>query len=518
MSSGISPVDRPSRLTDVPLFDIPPEDVRILGDLNAEHHHTTPIFKLVDSTEPPKLYYPCHKAQTLQTDENNSQIKPMNWTLPGKGEVGTREVFGKTYTCGDRLRIEACFKGDYIKSVPCHCHRLSCPICYPDTIHRAVVDRLVPKLQSYAMIREAEGSSVYLYHVVLSEPPRVGVEHTWNKNAYDNNRRTARRLLKKLGSLGGAMFFHPFRHPAKGSTVWREGPHYHCLAYFDHPLTVDDLTGKISDFHDSTGWICKVVRALDETPEYLRMFPDAVGGVVEPSDIGGIATYILSHVGVSDSAKSVSYFGDVSRISEVETLTMISPDQSDPDSFVYCPGCGRALYDYEHEARRHIFDQSYTPVPLLEARKIHVWSRLTKKETETVLYEAVNNPPPNLGDTSARFMIAHAFLVDPRFIVMDDLGNVLGPDAPFMEESGGLGMELGMIRQLATLPRRWLPDDGGRSRCTIASIRELLPVCAVRVGGFPTIPYAIVRLGAYGYVQRAGGWLGGSLPRLPFSS
>ena len=490
MSSDISSVVGPSRLADVPLYDIPPEDVRILGDLHAEHHHSTPIFKLVDSTEPPKLYYPCHKAQTLQTDEINSQIKPMNWTLPGKGEVGSRTVFGHTYTCGDRLRVEVCPGADYIKSVPCHCHRLDCPVCYPDTIHRAVMDRLTPKLLSYSMIRQAEGSPTYLYHVVLSEPPKVGVEHTWNKRAYDNNRRTARRLLKKgLGSLGGAMFFHPFRHPPKGSTVWREGPHYHCLAYFDHPLTVDDLTGKIADFHDRTGWICKVVRALDETPEYLRMFPDAVGGVVEPSDIGGIATYLLSHVGVSDSAKSYSYFGELDRVSEVETLTMISPSQSDPDSYVHCPGCGKALYDFDREILKHFRDPSHIPVPLMEPRKIHVWSRLSKRETETLLYEAVNNPPPECSRSSARFSIAYMFMTDPRFIVMDDLGNVLDPEAPYMEDPGELGREDGLTRYLASLPRRWMiGDDGGRSRWSNVSItltRTALPGYAVHVGGSP---------------------------------
>ena len=474
-----------SDLVDIPLANWEFEDVLIVGDVNAEHERTTKIFDRVRPTQAPSTYYlSCLTAKTLQTVYTPQTIKtaPMRWNLPGKGETVTRMRHGHPYTCGDRLLVEACPNADYIRSVHSHCNRYDCPICHPDTINRRVREGIVPKLQAYSMLRKAEGRPAYLYHIVLSEPPKVGAEHTWCKHAYDNNRRTMRRLLKDgLESLGGAFFFHPFRWPPEGHKVWKVGPHYHCLAYFDHPLTVDDLTGEVVDFHDRTGWVCKVTRAEDEAPDYLRMFPDAIGGVVEPSDIGAIATYLLSHVGIADHVRAtkqkkdgtwteydtslsnaVYYFGEVASVSETDTNAIVSVSPSDPDSFVYCPSCGKALYDYERGLHPHFNNPSFVPVPLMEARRLHTWSMLSKKETEAFLYDSVNNPRPEWRGLSTRVLIAYAFIHDPRFIVMDDTGVVIGPDDPFLDDLGGFGEKDGLTKYLASQPRRWKIEDGGR--------------------------------------------------------
>lgn len=486
ISSVVGPSRSPSRLADIRIFDIPPETVRSIGDQNSQVQHVGKIFGLVRSTErpAPKLYYPCLEAQTSQLAKIRSKSEyakeRMDWDLPGKGEVNTKEINGRVYTCGERVRVETCPDTHYIKSVPCHCHKISCPICFDDAIRRAVRERLTPKFDNYSILRESEGKRTYTYHVELSLPAKKAAGLTWYKNGFDNNRRTAIRLLTEdIGALGGALFFHPFREPPKNQTVWRVGPHYHAILCFDHPVTAGFLNDFIPEFQERTGWVCHFIRATEDPSEELRMFPDVIGGTLDHDGINTVATYVLSHVGVSarvpcvkkDSTKmvalanSVYYFGEIVSVSEIDSHTIVRASSDEPLSYVRCPYCSKPLYDYDQELIRHYHHPSYTPVPLLESRKIHVWSMLSKAESRRFSDDFVIDHSGEFPDARTTFIVAYAYAHDSRFRVYDDMGNRIPPDSPIWDDRGGLDLfgryTDGLAKYLGSLPNRFRYDDSG---------------------------------------------------------
>lgn len=503
-------------------FDsIPSSDVDFLADQNADYCSDSPIFDQVSATSAPKLYYKIFKNPAIRgkspTDNNASDLSEgseiIPWDLPDKGETKTVWIHDKKYregrefTCGDRRMVEACARGDYVISRRYHCGRVACPVCWRNEISRAANDRIVPKLTAYSVLKEREGSPVFLYHVVLSQPPQIAASKTWNREDFNKNRTTAQRLVCKLGALGGTMFFHPFRRPKDGASEWRVGPHYHVLAFFDHMITKAELAELIPASYAESGWVAKFPHASEELAGY-EMFEEVAGGLLSLDKVGGLVRYLMSHMGVAEETNIRAYihFGEVYHVSKKSSETPISAGSL--PSNVRCPECEQSnIYDYHHELERyHRSGGAYYPQPLQEARHVYVWSRLPQRVVDDLRRRREDSDPEYL------YFPERFFIDRPReFVVFDDCGDVIPPDAPYLsgpaardmlalhlqginrrEFSRGRMSKWGRIRWASAI----IPSGGAASAAFAAHAG---PTQSVACSGMPRR--------RHGYARHAGAWL-----------
>ena len=503
------------------LETMPSAEVYDLADRNAEYCAESPIFDQVSATSAPKLYYKTSKNPAIRakspTDNNLGEApegpQPIPWNLPDKGEEKApvyvhdkkyRE--GREFHCGDRRHVEACARGDYLISRNYHCGRIACPKCWRNAISRAVNDRILPKLTAYAVIKEREGSPVFPYHVVLSQPPQIAAGNTWNREDFNKNRKEAQRLLSKLGGIGGVMFFHPFRKPKDGASVWRVGPHYHAIVFFDHPITKAELAEKIPASYAANGWIVKFPHASEELPGY-EMFEEVAGGLLSLDKVGGLVRYLMSHMGVAEETniRAYCYFGDCYNVCKRDSETPIAAPSL--PSIVCCPECEQSnLYDYREIIRYRRSNLEYQPEPLMEDRRVFVWSRWSDDDVQRLRARR--------GDLNPEYdyFPERVFLDRPRdFVVFDDCGNVIPPDAPYLSYASGRDMLALHLRGLnkrefsrgrmsnwgrIRWPSAIIPSGGVASA---ASAAHAGPIQSAACSGMPRRKH--------GYARHAGAWL-----------
>lgn len=200
----------------------------------------------------------------------------ISWFLPAQGAARKGG-----YVCGNflRRRTYGCPEGHEVHAVRCTCHKLSCPVCYPDAVRRMaerIVNTMGPALQLH-------DGALKLHHVIVSPPQEWAEGLAGSKAGFSYLKGQAWGVLEKCGSAGATVMFHPYRGN-EGSKVWRVGPHFHAVS-----------AGWIDSSRAPPGW---VVKDMGELPAD-RLFP--------------LAYYIVSHAGVPEGwdgkYKAVNYFG-----------------------------------------------------------------------------------------------------------------------------------------------------------------------------------------------------------------
>lgn len=159
----------------------------------------------------------------------------------------------------------------FVKTFQKCCFRASCELCVKKWAGRES-NKATRRIEKYSKL-----SGKPAKHVVVSVP-------TWLHNLdHKTMKKEAYRILKKVGSIGGAMIFHPFRFN-KLEQFWYYSPHFHIVGF-----------GWIDGTHElynKEGWVVKNL-GLRKSVFYTFL-------------------YQLSHCGIKEKTHSLVWFGDLS--------------------------------------------------------------------------------------------------------------------------------------------------------------------------------------------------------------
>lgn len=228
-------------------------------------------------------------------DTNGKEICYNGWRLPStqpkKDDCGDWKFKG----CLDvKAHKNSEFKGKvFVKTFQKCCFRASCELCVKKWAGRES-NKATRRIEKYFKL-----SGKPPKHIVVSVPNWLhNLDHkTMKKEAY--------RILKKVGAIGGAMIFHPYRFN-KELKIWHYSPHFHILGF--------GWVDGTDELYHKEGWVVKNL-GLRKSVFYTFL-------------------YQLSHCGIKEKTHSVVWFGDLS----YSKLKM----EKEPETDV-CPICNAKL-------------------------------------------------------------------------------------------------------------------------------------------------------------------------------
>src|SRR3972149_647770 len=237
---------------------------------------------------------------------NWDKVEYQGWHLPAVSESHSWCGLWKTVGClQDRLHTKL-GKGRvyYVKHYQRSCYRSSCKICYLKWIARQA-NNATKRIETYSM----KNNNKKPIHLILCIPP----------SQHDNPVKVLRQRMShilKLGKIeGAAVVFHPFRFN-RTQRQWYPSPHFH-LVGFGNEYEIRNAFGRY-------GWF---VKDVGERRSVFQTF-----------------CYILSHCGVQQRYKSVTWFGGVSYSNlQVEKEPKITK----------CPICGGGFEEIYYAGEVH---------------------------------------------------------------------------------------------------------------------------------------------------------------------
>lgn len=250
--------------------------------------------------------------------------------LPSQGEplIDCGEVRAKAW-CPDCQT----FKHELLN----YCSRSECPTCSLNTAAKAAI-RITERMQSYLELLVDHKKNARLSHVTFSQHPD-------DYSDFKSMRKRLYQVMKRAGVRGACVIFHPFRfRDFEGNEVpWKhcslnpnaEGPVIDSIRlYSPHWHTIG--TGWLipsDEFEERTGWIYKKHGTLDSR-----------------DDVFYCASYLVSHMGINDAVRSITYMGECSY-----NRMVIESEWVDQEP-VLCPDCGCQLilhYNQHVDIDRH---------------------------------------------------------------------------------------------------------------------------------------------------------------------
>jgi len=181
----------------------------------------------------------------------------------------------------------------YIKSFQKSCYRAACEMCYKKWMARDS-NKATRRIEVYE--RKSDDSAK---HIIVSPPSWI------HHKPVRELRKEAYKVLKKVGAIGGALIYHPFRYN-KDFRRWYFSPHFHIVGF--------GWISNVSEMYHKDGWVVKNKGLRDST--FATFY------------------YQLSHAGVKHGYHTITWFGDLS-YSKLKV-------EEDPNSD-QCPLCGAKL-------------------------------------------------------------------------------------------------------------------------------------------------------------------------------
>jgi len=259
-----------------------------------------------------QLAYPASKQSKLEIFEdfhlltNWNDIQQNGFCLPGTKEQ--RDFCGLWQTKGclnDREHRRLGFGNKiFVKQYQRSCFRAVCKICYSKWLGRQA-NKATRRIKKYEELTRKNAK-----HIIVSPPSWL-----YGKDVKEL-KKDVYRILKKVGCVGGALIYHPFRFN-KEKRLWYFAPHFHVMGF-------GWIIGEnVSEVYKENGWIVKNKGFRDSTFQTFY--------------------YQLSHCGIKKHFHSLIWFGDLS-YSKLKI-------EKEPDSGT-CPACKRKLvpiyYDGVH--------------------------------------------------------------------------------------------------------------------------------------------------------------------------
>lgn len=240
-----------------------------------------------------------------------SDLSTMYIGLPGQGEPGRS---AKGIKCG----FEKLKHGDICGTLEAetvikrseqfrHCNNINCPICwvryYKD--HANTTSSVIWDTRD---MLARQGYTPMAYHIVLSCPQpfdKPSLIKSATLEGWKDLRAEAHEILRELGVIGGAMFYHPFRENGKdgiknGSITgndgdpehWRYAPHFHAIALFNGFPPLD----RVRELYERTGFVINFKTIEDERPKGANYLDEA--RIKTLADCSYLCSYLYSHIGV----------------------------------------------------------------------------------------------------------------------------------------------------------------------------------------------------------------------------
>lgn len=263
------------------------------------------------------------------------------WRLPGHGAPSGKYPCGKFMT---RLTY-GCPAGHEIHAVRHSCDRLDCPVCYPYKV-QAMAD----SIRRHITIVDQLNDGLIWRHVIVSPPQESAIRDWATPEGFKRSREECRRVLGRMGVLGGVGIPHPYRQN-DGTTEWRAGPHIHYI-----------VNGPVDLSKRPDGWMVKVV---PEPVPLDRLFP--------------LAYYLCSHAGVGDGAlrkdgvqlsiRTAVYFGNCGTNNKRAPAVVREEVYRVP---MGCKSCSYGLYRYRDYLDMLRGWLRYVP-PLEETHTVRAW-------------------------------------------------------------------------------------------------------------------------------------------------
>lgn len=280
-----------------------------LANVQEERYH--PIVGIVRESSLDALLgsynsNPAYRPNNFLDDGNGSEGGPNDlvWNLPAHGTPRAN--------CGHFMRSKTygCPEGHEIHAVKCSCHRMDCPVCYPEALRRGA-KRIA---QALDVVGQLNAGLESWHHVIVSPPQEWAEGLARTKDGYKALRGAVWDALRSCGVLGAVVVFHPYRQN-DGANTWRIGPHFHAIAY-----------GGADSRKRPEGWVIKDKGAVDD------------------GRLGGLAYYILSHAGVSEGVRKIpSYFGCCSTAGECAPVKVAEYEIDVPR---HCCECDGSLFNF----------------------------------------------------------------------------------------------------------------------------------------------------------------------------
>ncbi len=253
-----------------------------------------------------------------------------NWRLgghdPAKKDCG-RFFSSKTYGCPN---------GHELYPVMKECHRLSCEVCYPNTVRR-MADRASTSLD---IISQLNNGPTW-YHLVISPPQEWAIACCSTVEGYKALRSLVVRILRRMGVFGGLIVFHPYRQ--NDDLTWRAGPHFHVIA-----------NGWVDSKKLPPGWVEVGIRKVDATKASFYT----------------LAYYLFSHAGIGDGTGNVvNWFGNCSGNAKdgkalIAEDAVVSPKE--------CKTCQGGIYRYTDWIRYMRGWVDFVPA-IQETNRLRAW-------------------------------------------------------------------------------------------------------------------------------------------------
>ena len=322
------------------------------------------IIGIVGRSEPSPIGNPAYTpnnfsgylAQQLAQSGGGSVTVPHDWNLPGHGQPRDN--------CGQfmRRKMYGCPEGHEIHAVPHSCHRMDCPVCFPDAVARGA-QRVAESLR---VVSDLGAGLAEFHHVIVSPPPKWAEDNAPDLRGFKEMRGSTWEVLRDCGALGACLIFHPFRQNDNEYT-WRVGPHFHAIVY-----------GHADSSRRPPGWIVK-----DKGPVPVeRLFP--------------VAYYLLSHAGVSHGGtysagqsprvnRIPAYFGVCSSAGKMSPVKVVQYDREAPRP---CSCCGGNLYRYFDWMEAGPLGRPYLP-PVTERHTWRIWVARRDKDRALAMLDGL---------------------------------------------------------------------------------------------------------------------------------
>lgn len=229
----------------------------------------------------------------------------LDWRLPGHGLAYMNKVKGQN--CGD-WRARGCLRIDLhvqneldqnvhgliaVEFYHRSCGRAECPVCKERwaAMEAAKIENRLKAFWSHGKV----------LHVAISP-----TEHDVLTLPFDRLRAKMYSVARSRGIMGGVSIFHPWRENNDGT--WRVSPHFHLLCY---------------------GWVKNVVEGYDRDGWIVINIQDGK----EERSIKRTAMYQLSHCGLSEEYRTVTWFGFCSYSQKAVKVPKLEKEAH------ICPGC-----------------------------------------------------------------------------------------------------------------------------------------------------------------------------------
>lgn len=287
----------------------------------------------------------------------------IRWTVAGRGTLRHDPKFvSKILSCENDI-------GHYLKVIPHHCGKLSCPTCSPYEISYNSTKTAIKLMTGAKYAERNNRADRVLQHITISPPQGLYFKFL-TIDGFQEMKKYAVKVASDAGIKGGLIIFHPYRQNGINDdddipddytpTASNDGNKHHArFAPHFHVLGFGWLKPASREFMEShKGWLFKAIRTGKNRIKTI-------------TDVIGVINYLMSHAGlISEDShakmprmKVISWIG----LCNSHVLTYICDEKIGTEQL--CEECGENIvihavkrYNDEVELKGNLYAYQTFPI------------------------------------------------------------------------------------------------------------------------------------------------------------